>query len=271
MSKEKTLHAIGMFDSGIGGLTVMQKVMQALPDESIVYFGDTARVPYGGKSRETIVRYSIENSIFLLEKNIKILVIACNTAASAALSKLCTIFNIPVIGVIEPGAEKAVSVTRNGRIAVLGTKATINSGAYQKEIQSLLPGVTVIPVACPLFVPLVEEGMINHSFARAIIKEHLAPLKNQDVDTIMLGCTHYPILKELIQDEVGSHVVLVDSATTCAEKVADILRHQALDAPKGSSPDYRYFVSDDPIKFRDAAEKIFGQPVSHVQSATLWI
>jgi len=270
MAAEKSVQSIGMFDSGIGGLTVMQKVMQALPNESIVYFGDTARVPYGGKSSETIVRYSIENSIFLLEKNIKILVIACNTAASAAIVKLCTIFNIPVVGVIEPGAEKAVSVTRNARIAVLGTRSTIHSGAYQREIEKRLPGVKVFSIACPLFVPLVEEGMIHQPFARAIVKEHLAPLKHQGVDTIMLGCTHYPILKSLIQEEMGPEIALVDSGTTCAEKVAAILRDQALESPKDHVAEHRYFVSDDPAKFRESAERIFGQPISHVHAATLW-
>ncbi len=260
-----------MFDSGIGGLTVMQKVQEVLPDESIVYFGDTARIPYGAKSRETIIRYSIESAIFLFEKNCKVLVIACNTAASAAMVKLCSVFNIPIIGVIEPGAERAVSVTRNQRIGVLGTKATIHSGAYQREIQRILPQATVFSIACPLFVPFVEEGMVDHPCTRAIVKEYLAPLKKQEIDTVVLGCTHYPLLRHLIQEELGPLVTLVDSASTCAEKVSATLRTHALAAPTGSERQHQYFVSDDPEKFRQSAEKIFGHTIPHVQLTTVWL
>lgn len=266
MEKEqKNTHAIGMFDSGIGGLTVMQKVKQVLPSESIVYFGDTARIPYGGKSRETIVRYSIENAIFLFEKNVKVLVVACNTASAAAITKLSAIFNIPVIGVIEPGAEKAVSVTRNKKIAVLGTKATIHSKAYEREIQRLMPEAEVISVPCPLFVPLVEEGMLDHECTRTIAREYLAPLKRKGVDTVVLGCTHYPLLTPLIQEELGPEVTLVDSAITCAEKISTLLHHQGLKAPSGQPSQYHYFVSDDPMKFQESAEKIFGHTIPHVQ------
>lgn len=270
MTKEKGLHSIGMFDSGIGGLTVMQKVREVLPQESIVYFGDTARIPYGGKSRETLIRYSIESSIFLFEQNIKVLVIACNTAASAAMSKLCSVFNIPIIGVIEPGAAKAVNVTRNQRIAVLATKATIHSGAYEKEIQKLQPTATVFSIACPLFVPFVEEGMLDHPCTRAIVKEYLAPLKNQGIDTVVLGCTHYPLLRHLVQEELGPDVTLVDSASTCAEHVSDTLKSKALEAPADVYAKYRYFVSDDPEKFRLSAEKIFGHAIPYVELATVW-
>jgi glutamate racemase len=270
MTTEKRHHSIGMFDSGIGGLTVMQKVREVLPQESIVYFGDTARIPYGGKSRETLIRYSIESAIFLFEQDIKVLVIACNTAASAAMSKLCSVFNIPIIGVIEPGAAKAVSVTRNQRIAVLGTKATIQSDAYRKEIVRLQPQATVFSIACPLFVPFVEEGMVDHPCTKAIVKEYLAPLKNQGVDTAVLGCTHYPLLQHLIQEELGEEVTLVDSASTCAERVSDTLRSQSLTALEHLPAQYRYFVSDDSEKFRLSAEKIFGHAIPHVQLATVW-
>lgn len=270
MTTEKKLYSIGMFDSGIGGLTVMQKVREALPQENIVYFGDTARIPYGSKSRETLIRYSIESSIFLFEQNIKVLVIACNTAASAAMSKLCSVFNIPIIGVIEPGAAKAVSVTRNQRIAVLGTKATVQSEAYRKEIIRLQPAASVFSIACPLFVPFVEEGMVDHPCTRAIVKEYLAPLKGQGIDTAVLGCTHYPLLRHLIQEELGEDVTLVDSASTCAERVSETLRSQSLAAPAQASVKYRYFVSDDPEKFRLSAEKIFGHAIPHVELATVW-
>jgi len=261
MKKEKP---IGMFDSGIGGLTVMREVMRLLPHEQILYLGDTARLPYGGKSRETIIRYSIENAIFLLEHQIKMLVIPCNTASSAALDKLRSIFNIPVIGVIEPGAHKAAQVTRNGKIAVLGTKGTIASGAYQKEIQRLLPEAMVVPIPCPLFVPLVEEKFIHHPAARLIVEEYLKPLAKQEVDTILLGCTHYPLLQKLIEEVVGPGIHIVDSATTCAEKVAEVLKEQNLQNHP-HCPVHQFFVSDDPHKFQVHGEEILGSPIAHIR------
>lgn len=255
---------IGVFDSGIGGLTVMQQLMHKLPHESIIYFGDTARVPYGGKSPDIITRYSIENTIFLLEKNIKLLVIACNTVDSTALQKLRQIFNIPIIGVIQPGAEKAASVTRNQHIAVLGTKATIQSHAYQKEIQRLLPQSTVIPIACPLLVPLVEEQFIGHPGTHLIIRSYLEPLKRHNIDTLLLGCTHYPLLKELIQQEIGTHVKVVDSASTCADKVLWTLEKLQLEKKQSQKPSYEYYVSDDPEKFKNVAESLFKCKVENV-------
>ncbi|MBA3720886.1 MAG: glutamate racemase [Parachlamydiaceae bacterium] len=261
---EKRSYHIGMFDSGVGGLTVMHQLMHSLPHESVIYFGDTARIPYGSKSQETIIRYSIENAIFLLEKNIKLLVVACNTASAFALERLRKIFNIPIIGVIEPGAEKACSVTRNRRLAVLGTKGTILSGAYQREISKRLPNSFVLPIACPLFVPLVEERFLDHCSAQMIVKEYLAPIKNQGIDTILLGCTHYPLLKHLIQQEVGPEIMLVDSASTCAEMVARILQQNNMETHFGSEPNYQYHVSDDPKKFKDQVEMLFGNPIHEV-------
>lgn len=242
----------------------MKEVQRALPHASVIYFGDTARVPYGGKSPETIVRYSIENSIFLLENEIDVLVIACNTAASAAISKLRSIFNIPIIGVIEPGAEKAVSITKNKKIAVLGTKATIQSGSYQKEIEKRLPDALLFPVACPLFVPFVEEGLLDHPSLRLLVKEYLFPLKREKIDTLLLGCTHYPLLKHLIQEEVGDDIIIVDSATTCAEKVASLLKQENTDFL--ACAENHYYVSDDPAKFKEAAEKLFKQTLVHVHT-----
>lgn len=255
---------IGLFDSGVGGLTVMQEIARLLPRESLLYFGDTARVPYGNKSRETIIRYSIENAIFLLEKQIKLLVVACNTASAFALPKLRQIFNIPIVGVIEPGAQKAVSVTRNQRIAVLGTKGTIQSGAYQLEIQRLLPKATVIPVACPLLVPLVEERFLNHPITRLAVQEYLSQLEKAEVDTILLGCTHYPLIKELIQEQAGLHITLVDSASTCAQTVTQLLQSHQLESPTDQAI-HRYYVSDDPAKFHDLGEKLFGHPLPHIE------
>lgn len=264
--------AIGMFDSGLGGLTVMQQILHALPQEKIIYFGDTARVPYGGKSGETIIRYSIENTIFLMEQNIKMLVIPCNTATAYALEKLRQVFNIPVIGVIEPGAEKAVQVTRNGRIAVLGTKATISSGIYEKEIHKRLPRAYVESIACPLFVPLVEEMYVSHPAAKLIVKEYLAPLRNKDVDTILLGCTHYPLLRQLIEEELGEQVTIVDSAVTCAETVSAYLGTHQMQAQRSETqPQHQYFVSDDPEKFRSLGSAFLGMPLHNVKAASLFM
>ena len=257
-------YPIGMFDSGSGGLTVMREIIKVLPNEELIYFADTARLPYGSKSRETIIRYSIENAIFLLEHAIKILVVPCNTASAYALDKLRNIFNIPVIGVIEPGAEKAVEVTRHGRIAVLGTKGTIQSGAYQKAIHHLMPKANVLSIPCPLFVPFVEEKFIQHPAARLIVKEYLKPLKEHKTDTILLGCTHYPLLRHLIEEEIDSDVVIVDSASTCTEKVRQILKERDLATKKNVPPTHKYYASDDPEKFKILGAEILGLPIENV-------
>lgn len=256
--------AIGLFDSGVGGLTVMQELMRVLPHERLIYFGDTARVPYGNKSPETVVRYSIENTICLLERNIKLLVVACNTASAHALAKLRQLFNIPIIGVIEPGAEKAVAVSHNQRIAVLGTKGTIQSGAYQEAILKRAPHAVIFPIACPLFVPLVEEQWLHHPASTLIVREYLQPLRDQQIDTLLLGCTHYPLLKTLIQQEMGDRVTLVDSASTCVEQVAQLLQQsQALANTFQGKP--HYYTSDDPDKFRLLGERLFGHQLDKVE------
>lgn len=256
--------AIGIFDSGVGGLTVMQQMIFKVPDEDIVYFGDTARLPYGEKSGDTIVRYSIENTMFLIDQRIKMLVVACNTASAYALEKLNQIFNIPIVGVVKPGARKAVEVSRHHRIAVLGTRATIHSGIYQKEIKLLLPSATVFPIACPLLAPLVEERFLDHQATKLVIKEYLAPLKEHRVDTILLGCTHYPLLYPLIQQEM-SEAVIVDSASTCAEEVASVLKNLQLERKSSEPTNYRYFVSDDPDKFRRFGEVFLGKQIQTVE------
>jgi glutamate racemase len=268
MSESISSRAIGMFDSGVGGLTVMREILQALPHEDIVYFGDTARVPYGNKSSETIIRYSIENAIFLMEKNVKVLVVACNTASAYSIAKLQKIFNIPVIGVIEPGVQKAVQATRNRHVAVIGTRATIQSGIYQQEIEKRLPGAQILAIPCPLFVPLVEERFATHSAAKLIVKEYLAPVKNEQTDTLLLGCTHYPLLRELIQDELGDGVTIVDSATTCAETVKEILKLHRIQSTKtlGSQT---YFVSDDAEKFQRIGMDFLGRSLDNVSVAKI--
>lgn len=256
---------IGVFDSGLGGLTVMRALKAACPNENLVYFGDTARVPYGGKSPETIIRYSVENGIFLMEQDIKMLVIACNTASAFALAKLKSIFNIPIIDVIGPGAEKAVRSTKNKKIAVLGTKATVLSGSYQKKIQSLTEGAQVFAIPCPLLVPMVEERFLNHEAMELIVKEYLKPLKGTSIDTLLLGCTHYPVLKTLIQKVVGEDVQIVDSATTCAEHVKHQLTELGL-ASTEEPQEVQFFVSDDPGKFKDLGPFFYGAPIESVEA-----
>lgn len=256
--------SIGIFDSGVGGLTVMRQIIDLLPHEDIIYFGDTARLPYGGKSKETIKRYCRENAAFLLEKNIKLLVIACNTATSHALEDLQEHLEIPVIGVIEAGVKSIVESTKSARIAILGTKGTIQSGVYQEGIQKALPQATLYPIACPLFVHFVEEQLIEHPATRLIVKEYLKPLIGQNIDTLMLGCTHYPLLQQLLQEEVGSDVFLVDSATTCAAHVKDVLQRQNIETNNKGIGTHHYFVSDDPQKFQELGCKFLKLPINQV-------
>ena len=250
--------AIGIFDSGVGGLTVMQQMMQVLPAENLIYFGDTARVPYGNKSPETIIRYSIENAHFLSEKKIKLLVVACNTASAYALPALRAAFSFPVIGVIEAGAAAAVAATCNHHIAVIGTRATILSGAYQSSIYAHLPFATLLPIACPLFVPLVEEQWLVHPATQLIVRQYLGPLHHLNIDTLLLGCTHYPLLASLIQKEIGENVKLVDSATTCAKAVLELLSKEQLLNDSQQRGEYHYYVSDDPERFHSLAAQLLG-------------
>lgn len=245
----------------------MRAIKEKCPKESLIYFGDTARVPYGNKSPDTIRRYSVENSIFLMEREIKALVIACNTASAYAVKKVRGILNIPVIDVIEPGAERAASVTQSKKIAVLGTKGTIQSGAYQEEIQKRLPGAEVIGIPCPLLVPLVEERFLNHPATELILREYLKPLQNSRVDTLLLGCTHYPVLKQMIAKELGNTIQIVDSATTCAEKLAEILKKYDIETTE-EKPSIEFFVSDDPAKFQDIGPSFYGAPITHVEAIT---
>ena len=258
---------IGIFDSGVGGLTVMQQLIETLPNERFVYFGDTARVPYGNKSPETIIRYCIENTIFLLKKNIKLLIVACNTASAFALPKLQQLFNIPIVGVINGGAKRAVTLSSQSRIAVLGTKGTIASNAYQSAIYQLAPDAFVLPLSCPLLVPLVEEGWLDHLASRLILQEYLKPIQEQQIDTILLGCTHYPLLSSLIQEEVGEKMIIVDSASTCAAQTAQLLHDHKILSPIKLGVD-QYFVSDDPEKFSALAERLFYCPPSSAELVT---
>ena len=211
--------AIGVFDSGIGGLTVLQKIIETLPKENTVYLGDTARAPYGTKSVETVLRYSFENTEFLVQKGVKAVVVACNTSTAIALTRLRDSLSIPVIGVIEPGVRRAIKSTKNKKVGVIGTEATIQSGAYTRALKEADGGVEVYSRACPLFVPLVEEGWTDNDVVEMTVKAYLGSLKQSGIDALILGCTHYPLLKKAIREFIGSGVRLVDSAEETAREV----------------------------------------------------
>jgi glutamate racemase len=253
---------IGIFDSGVGGLTVMKKIMEHLPNEDIIYFGDTARVPYGNKSPETVLRYSIENTLFLLEHNIKLLVVACNTASAYALPRLQQTFKIPILGVIEPSAKKACAVTKNHKIGVLGTRGTISSKVYQHEIKKHHPDAEVYGQACPLFVPLVEEQLYAHPITEMLVCEYLESISKHGIDTLLLGCTHYPLLIETIQKQIPQHIHVVDSATACAEAVQKELHEHKLSTASSSCGTYKFIVSDDPQKFQLLGKDFLGKDIS---------
>jgi len=257
---------IGIFDSGVGGLTVYKAIREAFPEEDLIYFGDTARVPYGPKSPNTIIEYSVQNSRFLLQQGIKILIVACNTSSSVALPHLRQLTSIPIIGVIEPGADMAIRCTRNQRIGVIGTEGTIRSGAYDKAIQALLPTAHVSNRACPLFVPLVEEGWLQGEIARDIVAEYLSFYQGQNIDTLVLGCTHYPLLKDLIQSVVGLQVTLVDSAEAITEHLRAHLPHE-YDGKYGSD---RFYVSDNEAKFEQIAVRILGRELDQLRRVRLF-
>lgn len=247
---------IGVFDSGLGGLTVFRALRHALPHESLLYVGDTARVPYGNKSAETITRYSLEIADFLAQREIKALVVACNTASALAVPALAKRCAFPVIGMIEPGVTEAVRVSRGQCIGVIGTAATIASQAYERQIHAQCPQAAVINQACPLFVPLVEEGWIDTSVTRDIAAHYLAPLREANVDTIILGCTHYPILRATIQSIMGDAVTLVDSGAAAAATLHSVLMSRALVAPASANPTHQLFVTDPTTQFSQLAQLV---------------
>lgn len=255
---------IGVFDSGIGGLTVVKELIKQLPNENIIYFGDTARVPYGTKSNETILQYSIQNTNFLLSKNVKMIVVACNTSSAVALDEIRTRVNIPIVGVIEPGAESAIKKTRNKKIAVIGTTATITSGAYEKTIKLMDASISVISKACPLFVPIVEEGWANHKIAKLAAEEYLNSILKNNFDTLILGCTHYPLLQNTIQQVIGEGITIVDSGRETAKKVKFILEKNGLLNRSNHKPNYVFYVSDLPQKFIQIGEMFLEQKIENL-------
>jgi glutamate racemase len=261
--------SIGVFDSGIGGLTVVREIHRILPHESTIYFGDTARVPYGPKSENLVRRFALQNSHFLMEQGVKAIVIACNTASSVALHTVQEHIAIPVLGVIEPGAKAAVQTTKTGHIGVIGTVGTIDSEAYHRAIRQYGDGFTVYGQACPLFVPLAEEGWVDRHTTFLIAQEYLTPLKNHAIDTLILGCTHYPLLKLVISEVMGPDITLIDSAEATARELhallqdTDMLCHQRDDVQR------TYYVSDVPHRFREVAERFLGNSLGPVEQVDI--
>ena len=260
---------IGIFDSGIGGLTVARAMFEQLPRESTVYFGDTARVPYGPKSPETVRRYSLEILRWLLEQRVKAVVIACNTSTAHALETLQAESPVPVIGVIEPGAQAAAKHVNGRPIGVIGTAGTIASNAYAKAIHRVRAEARVEQKACPLFVPLVEEGWFEHAAADLIAKEYLAPLSEAGVGSLVLGCTHYPLLRPLLQRVMGPEVQLIDSGEETARVVARLLQERGLEAPEGARATHRFAVSDDEARFRQVGARFIGDRLGRAEVVPL--
>ncbi|MCE9627584.1 MAG: glutamate racemase [Candidatus Eisenbacteria bacterium] len=257
---------IGVFDSGIGGLTTVRELFQRLPGESVVNFGDTARLPWGNKSRETVTRFSVEIASFLVRQHVKCVVVACNTASSQSLDALRERFDVPVIGVIEPAARAAVAASPHGRIGVVGTLATVGSNAYADAIARLAPSATVQQRACPLFVPLVEEGWLDHDVTRMVAAEYLADLKSANLESLILGCTHYPMLAPLLQAQMGAGVKLIDSGAEAAGATAQLLAERGLLAPAGGAAQHHFFLSDEPRRksFARVAETFLGRALPKV-------
>jgi glutamate racemase len=256
---------IGVFDSGIGGLTVVSALRALLPNESIFYLGDTARLPYGGKSAATVQRYSSEIAAMLLGENAKTIVVACNTASALALPRLEETLPVPVTGVILPGARAAIAKTRSGHVGVIGTRATITSGAYERALRSLNSEVRVTARACPLLVPLIEEGWIESPITDQIIMQYLAPLLKDGIDTLVLGCTHYPLLRSAIARLVGAEVALVDSAQNCALAVKQLLESRKLGAPVTDAGTLRVALTDPPDAFLRVAREALQLDVGEVE------
>ncbi|MBA3341962.1 MAG: glutamate racemase [Gemmatimonadaceae bacterium] len=268
-SEHRDAAPIGVFDSGIGGLTVVRELMRQLPNESIIYFGDTARVPYGPKSPDTVLRYSREIIGFLKGQGVKAVVVACNTATAHALPALQVENDLPIVGVIQPGSRAAARATRSGRVGVIGTQGTINSRAYEKAIASVSPGAKITALPCPLFVPLVEEGWLDTDATRLIAREYLQPMADAEIDTLVLGCTHYPLIKPVIGAVVGRSVRLIDSAEETAAETVAVLRDAGLSHEETDSARYRFIASDAPEQFLRVGQRFLGCTIDRVETVTL--
>lgn len=261
--------AIGIFDSGVGGLTVFRAVQRRLPAERLIYLGDTARIPYGVRSAATIERYALECARFVQSRGVKAIVIACNTASALAANYLRSKCSVPVMGVIRAGARRAVERTINGRIGVIATEATVASGAYERAIRDLKGGLEIISRACPLFVPLAEEGWLNHPVTFQVAEEYLAQLREIGVDTLVLGCTHYPILRPVIERTMGDRLSYVDSGEAVAETLAQLLEEQQLSSDNDGQQSEEFYVTDSADRFRRVAELFLGRQLEAVETVNL--
>ena len=267
----KNAAPVGVFDSGVGGLTVAREIMRQLPNENLVYFGDTARVPCGSKSRDNIIRYSRQIIHFLKTKGVKAIVIACNTASALALDVVREESDIPIIGVVEPGARAALQITQTKKIGVIGTEATVQSAMYGKIIKGLDPTVSVIGKACPLFVPLVEEGFAKHKVTEEIIDYYLASMKESDIDSLILGCTHYPLLRSRIRAYLGDKIQLVNPAYETAMDLKYILKESGMEnaGKEGEHATYSFYVSDAADKFKQFANSILPYDIETTQQINI--
>jgi glutamate racemase len=263
--KSKNDEKIGIFDSGVGGLTVAKEIFKILPDEDVIYFGDTARCPYGPRSQKIVQEFSLQNVNFLVSQKVKFIVIACNTSSAFALDFLKERFEVPLMGVIEPGAKAAVSATENGRIGVIGTIGTISSHSYKDAIYKFDENIEVFSYPCPLFVPLVEEGFLDKEATHLIAEEYLSPFKKQKIDTLILGCTHYPLLKKVIKEVMGERINLIDSAEETAREVKRFLLRNNLLKKKRGKPLHKFFVSDQPEKFIQIGQRFLGKKIKEAQ------
>ncbi|MDR3071821.1 MAG: glutamate racemase [Endomicrobium sp.] len=255
---------IGIFDSGFGGLTVLSAINKMLPLENIIYFGDTAHVPYGTKSKNTVIKFSKMITSFLIKQEVKLVVIACNTASAFALPVLRETFKVPIIGVISPGAKAAVSASKNKKIGIIGTEGTVNSKSYFKEINKISKA-DVYQQACPLFVPLVEEGWTSGEIVDNVVKKYMKPLLNKNIDTLVLGCTHYPLLSKSLKKNLGTNITLVDSAKATAQEVKSVLKQEFLFANKKRNMKIKFYVSDSSEKFRIIGRRFFGKKMSYIK------
>lgn len=260
--------SIGVFDSGVGGLTVLAAIAELLPRENLLYLGDTARVPYGTKSAAAVTAYSLEIAQFFMEREVKAIVVACNTASAMALPRLRESFPVPMVGVVGPGAEAAVRATRNARVGIIGTEATLASGAYLDAIAAVDGGIEIFTKACPLFVPLAEEGWVDNEITRAVVARYLAPLRDREIDTLLLGCTHYPLLAPMIRNFLGPQVTVVDSAEATAQALRHALQAEALlsCAPAGKAT---FCVTDVPDRFIQLGSRFYGDSVEAARRVEL--
>jgi len=252
---------IGVLDSGVGGLTVVKEIFRQLPNENVIYFGDTARCPYGPRPAKQVEQFTIEIVQYLMSYEVKMIVIACNTATAAALETVKAMVDIPVIGVIRPGSIAAIKNTKAGKIGVIGTEGTVNSGAYEKTLKEINNDLSVVSHACPTLVPVVEDGNYSEEEIRKIVKESIAPIAKRDIDSLILGCTHYPIISDYIQEAIGENVKLLSSAEETAREVSTILHYQGMIATSNQLPEHRFFSTGNKQHFKQIAEKWLGKKI----------